>query len=374
MTTFDWQLPASTPLRNSHQIPYAMKELLYAEESYSVYRQKGITPEALGLLKQTRIGSQGPVYAHLDTEEHLKYLSNPSLFSLEKDQKLMGMAVFCNVQVSLRQVPMNCHYIRYFSASPEIRGKGLMKKFGERAMTLIREKESRKTIFYASVEKKNLSSFKVVSNAGYKPIRQVDTIGFSRFFPKSHPDIKKTDTPESRAKILSLLKEYYKNHSLVQFEKIFFNDDYFYLEENGEVLAGCQIHRIHWQVLHMPGLSGNIILKLVPHLPLIRRVFNPKKFDFLALEGIYFKPGCEKHFQALLQGLLHQEGLNTALFWFDTLCPVYQNLKNYGRFGFIHPFTKDAGTHLMASCKNLSPDEEKMLEESPVYVSAFDFT
>jgi hypothetical protein len=131
-----------------------MKQLLYTEDGYAVYRQPGITPEAITLLKQTEIGSQGPVYAHLDTEEHLKYLSNPSLFSLEKGQELLGMAVFCNVQVSLRQLPLNCHYIRYFSASPEIRGKGLMKKFGERAMRLVREQETGKTIFYASIEKK----------------------------------------------------------------------------------------------------------------------------------------------------------------------------------------------------------------------------
>ena len=351
-----------------------MKEMLYADEGYEIYRQPGITTEAINQLKQTEIGSQGPVYAHLDTEDHMLHLSNPSLFSLEKEQRLMGMAVFCNVQVWVRQNPFNCHYIRYFSASPEIRGKGLMKKFGERAMTLIREKETRKTIFYASVEKKNYSSFKTVNNAGYKPVREVDTIGFSRFFPKNNPGIKRADTPETRAKILDLLKDFYKNHSLVQFEKVFFNNDYYYLEENGQILAGCQIHRIHWKVVQMPGLAGKIIMSLVPHLPLIRRVFNPRKFDFLALEGIYFKPGGVRHLYDLLEGLLAREGLNTALFWFDTQCPIYQQFKDYGRFGFIHSFTKNAGTHLMASCKNLSPEEEKMLEESPVYVSAFDFT
>ncbi|MEE4176676.1 MAG: GNAT family N-acetyltransferase [Bacteroides sp.] len=351
-----------------------MKKLLYSEEEYAVYREPGVTPEAVELLRQTEIGSQGAVYAHLDTEEHIRYLSNPTLFSLQKDQKLLGMAVFCNATVLLRQIPINCYYIRYFSASSEIRGKGLMKKFGERAMSLVREQETGKTIFYASIEKKNLSSFKVVSNAGYRTIREVDTIGFSRFFLKKEPRIKKADTPEIQAKVLTLLKTNYKNHSLVQFEKIFFNNDYYYLEEKGEILAGCQIHRIHWRVNRMPGLSGKIILKGVPHLPLIRRVFNPKKFDFLALEGIYFTPGGEKHFHALLKGLLYQEGLNTALFWLDTQCPIFRQLKKYGHWGFIHSFTKNAGTHLMASWKNLSPEEIKILEESPVYVSAFDFT
>lgn len=351
-----------------------MKQLLYSEGDYKVYREPGVNPEAIEFLLHTEIGSTGPVYAHLDKEEHIMHLSNPTLFSLKKDKKLLGMAVFCNVTVLLRQIPITCHYIRYFSASGEIRGKGLMKKFGERAMTLIREKETRKTIFYASVEKKNYSSFKVVSNAGYKPIRQVDTVGFSRFFPRSKPCIKKADTPEAKEKILALLKEYYKNHSLVQFEKIFFNNDFYFIEENGEILAGCQIHRIHWKILNMPGLSGKVILKVVPHLPLIHRVFNPKKFDFLALEGIYFKPGGVKHFYALLEGLLHREGLNTALFWLDSQCPIYQQLKDYGRFGFIRSFTRDAGTHLMSSWKNLSFEEIKLLEESPVYVSAFDFT
>ena len=350
------------------------KELLMTEDGYEIYREAGVPQSALDLLLENSIGSAGLVYEHLNTPEHVSQLSNPTTISLQKSGRMLGIGIFCQVEVKVRQHAYNCYYVRYFSASQSIRGHGLMKKFGEKAMKLIRESENIPTIFYASIENMNISSFKVVSNSGYRTIRNISTIGLSRFFPKKSSKIKKAETGAEKASILDHLTAFYSGHSMVQFTKIFHQNDYYYLEENGEMVAGMQVHRINWRVKKMPGLSGKIILNVVPHVPLINRVFNPRKFDFLALEGIWFKPGHEQHFHQLLEGLLAENKLHTALWWMDESCPVLQQLKQYGQFGFIHPFTKNAGTHIMASTNKLSQEEIKMLEESPVYVSAFDFT
>ncbi len=350
------------------------KELLMTEDGYEIYREEGVPKEAVDLLLENSIGSGGLIYEHLNTAEHVSHLSNPTTISLQKNGIMLGIGVFCQVEVKVGQHAYNCYYIRYFSASQSIRGQGLMKKFGEKAMKLIRARENAPTIFYASIEKKNISSFKVVSNAGYRTIRNISTIGFSRFFPKKNNKIKKAETDAGKKKILEHLTAFYSGHSMLQFSKIFHHNDYYYLEEDGEIVAGVQIHKINWRVKKMPGLSGKIILNVLPYMPLISRIFNPNKFDFLALEGIWFKPGHVQHFHELLEGLLAENKLHTALWWMDTECPVLQQLKQYGQFGFIHPFTKDAGTNIMASTIQLQPEEIKMLEESPVYVSAFDFT
>lgn len=117
---------------------------------------------------------------------------------------MLGIGVFCQVEGKVRQQAFNCYYIRYFSASQTIRGQGLMKKFGEKAMKLIRAKENAPTIFYASIENNNISSFKVVSNARYRPIRNINTIGFSRFFPKGSSKIIKAETEAGRKKSLTI--------------------------------------------------------------------------------------------------------------------------------------------------------------------------
>ncbi|HSV87016.1 MAG TPA: hypothetical protein VLH61_00075, partial [Bacteroidales bacterium] len=97
--------------------------LLFTEAGFDISMEKPIGTDALDLLKHTSIGGNGTVYGHLDTEEHVKNLVNPTMISLRKNGSLLGMGVFCNLQVMVNQNPFNCFYVRYFSASPEIRGK-----------------------------------------------------------------------------------------------------------------------------------------------------------------------------------------------------------------------------------------------------------
>jgi hypothetical protein len=350
------------------------KNLLFAEAGFEISMEKPIGTDAVELLKQTSIGGNGPVYRHLDTEEHVKNLVNPAMISLRKSGNLLGMGVFCNLQVKVLQNPFNCFYVRYFSASPEIRGKGYMKKFGKQAMSLIREGQKEKTIFYASVENHNISSIKVINEAGYKAIRKIKTLGFSRFFPKKSLNIRQAQNPEQKRAILELLTTFYSGHSLVQFTKIFHLDDYYYIEENGEIVAGCQIHRVHWVVKKMAGIQGKMMVHLIPFLPLIRKIFNPRRFNFLALEGIFVKKGKEARLLELFEGLLVQNKVNAALAWLDEQCPLYRQLTEQGKLGMLNVFTCKADTRLMASFVGMSEAEIAQTSNNPVYISSFDFT
>jgi len=255
------------------------KTLLFSEAGFEVSMEKPIGTDAIELLKQTSIGDNGPVYRHLDTEDHVKNLVNPAMIALRKNGNLLGMGIFCNVQVQVLQKHFNCFYVRYFAASPEIRGKGFMKKFGKHAMSLIREGQEEKTIFYASVEKNNISSIKVIQEAGYKAIRNIKTLGFSRFFPKKSKNIRRVQNPVEKKTLLELLHGFYSGYSLVQFTKIFHLNDYYIIEEKGEIVAGCQIHRVHWVIKKLAGLQGKLMVRLIPFLPLIRRIFNPRRFN-----------------------------------------------------------------------------------------------
>ncbi|HSV87735.1 MAG TPA: GNAT family N-acetyltransferase, partial [Bacteroidales bacterium] len=330
--------------------------------------------DALDLLKHTSIGGNGTVYGHLDTEEHVKNLVNPTMISLRKNGSLLGMGVFCNLQVMVNQNPFNCFYVRYFSASPEIRGKGLMKKFGKQAMGLIREGQKQKTIFYASVEKNNISSVKVINEAGYKAIRKIKTIGFSRYFPKNSPNIRKVQDPMEKKTIMDMLKSFYSDYSLVQFTKIFHLGDYYYIEENGKIVAGCQIHRVHWVIKRMEGLKGKMMVRIIPFLPLLRNIFNPRKFKFLALEGVFFKEGKEAKLFELIEGLLAQNKVNAALIWLDEHCNIYRQLTKFGNLGLLNNFTRKTDTLLMASFVGMTDDEVAQTISNPVYISSFDFT
>ena len=349
------------------------KTLLFTEGSFSIWKEKGISREAIDFLNRISWGSDGAVYEHKNTAEDFNFITNPYLVYITEEEKIMGTAVFCNPQVTVAGKTYNYYYTRYFASSPEIRGRGVIKSLAIRVMSSIRDGEREKTIFVGFVERGNKSSFKVSESAGYHTIGTIKTTGFSRFFPKKSVHIQPVNSADEKREVLALLKDQYRQHALVQFDYLFMHNNYYVIRENNEIVAGCQFHKAHWVINKMPGFMGKIILNIVPRIPLLNKLFNPKKFLFLAFEGIYFKPGKEKQLQELFEGLLAQEKLKSALFWMGEKCPWRQELTRYGRLGLINKFVKDSDVYIMASYQHMTPEEIDATENSPLYASGFDY-
>jgi hypothetical protein len=213
----------------------------------------------------------------------------------------------------------------------------------------------------------------VVENAGYEPLGVLRVSAFSRFFPKAQKNIEKIQNERAKSEVLELLHKFYTKHVLVHFDYVFLNDNYFVIREQGEVVVGCQFHRVHWAINNMPGFMGKIIMNVLPNIPFINRLFNPKRFEFLAFEGIFFKPGHEHSLLRLFEGLLHQEKLNSALFWMGETCPYHEQIHRHRKLGLMQHFVKDSGVYIMTSYRNMSKEEIARLKSGPLYASAFDY-
>ncbi|MFN0216405.1 MAG: GNAT family N-acetyltransferase [Saprospiraceae bacterium] len=349
------------------------KKLLHQEGVYTIWRHTGIPEEAMKFLDSIAWGNEGAVYEHKNTEAHIRLLHRPTLLAIYESDKLEGTAVFCNTPVSIGPHECNCYYTRYFAASQAIKGKGLMKHYAVKAMEAIRNGEKEQTVFFACIEKGNYGSYKVVQNAGYSNIGVMKTNGFSRFFPKANNNNEQVKTDLVRKEVLALLKKQYEAHALVQFNSIFLHDDYYVLRENGEIVAGCQFHRVHWVINKMPGLMGKVIMNVVPLIPLLNQLFNPKRFEFLAFEGIYVKTGYENRLLELFEGLLAKEKLKSAMFWLGESCPIRERILGLKKSGLIHAFIKDSDAFIMASFQKFDEKEIAGIKSRPLFASAFDY-
>lgn len=349
------------------------KYLLLTEDPYSIWKYEGVPAEVVEFFKHIHWGSEGAVYERKNINELLPLLHQSHLVAVHKGDEIVATAIFCHSDVTVAGEPFHCEYIRYFAASDEIRGKKLIKHFAGKVMELVSRDETKKTIYIGCVEKGNVRSYKVVENAGYKPIGLLTVNAFSRFFPQALPSMERVYSERGKKEVMELLKSQYRHHSLVHFNYIFQGDNYFIVRERGEIVAGCQFHMAEWKINHMPGISGKIILNVLPHVPLISRLFNPKGFKFLAVEGIYFKKGYERTFLKLLEGILHQEKMHSALFWLAEDCPYREALLETGALGLLHSFVKNSGAQVMASYKNMSREEIQRVESHPQFASAFDY-
>lgn len=349
------------------------KKLLFREGVYSIWRHEGIPDEAIDFLDTIAWGNEGAVYEHKNTKEHIRFLYRPTLIAIHQEDKIQCTAVFNKTPVNVGTALYNCIYIRYFAASNEIRGKGVVKKYGAKVMEVIRDDEKEKTIFFACIEKGNKASYRTVENAGYENIGIIKTNGFSRFFPKENKNIEKVNTDAVRDEVLSLLKKQYKEYSLTQFNSIFLHDNYFIIRENGQIVAGCQFHRVHWVINNMAGFMGKIIMNVVPMIPILNDLFNPKRFQFLAFEGIYVKPGYEHRILDLFEGLLAKEKLKSAMYWLGESCPLRKRILKKGKTGIIHSFIKHSDVFIMASFHNLNKAEISNIKSRSLFASGFDY-
>jgi L-amino acid N-acyltransferase YncA len=348
-------------------------QLLSRVGDYQIRKYLGIPDAAINFLEEIAWGSEGAVYVNNKTNQHIREVYNPVLMTVQQGEKILSTAVFCNVPVGLGSKTFNCFYVKYFASSKEIRGKGITKTMAQKVMEAIREGNTEKTIYYASVESKNRGSYKAVQSAGYSEIGTIKTIGFSRFFPQIDSRVSRVTTEQDKREVLKLLREQYSGHGLVQFQAIFKNENYFVIRDKTQIVAGCQYHRGDWEILKMKGLMGKLILKVLPHMPILKKIFNPKRFQFLSFEGIYFKPGYEKLLPVLFESLLTHEKLNSAMFWLCDKCPTKAAIERTGKLGLVNNFVKDSDVKILAGFQGLSNDEIAQLREKPLYVSAFDY-
>jgi hypothetical protein len=368
-------------------------ELLRMRDLVLQMRQD-VTDDIVELLEGTTWGTPGGTqYKHLHAAEKIREVKEPYILELRKAEKLQGLVCLAH-RVSLYPEPdgHNTFYIRYLSmmegkqrkvntetATPTTGSKSnsLVKRALARLLddpkALLEATGRDHAVYYAYVELENERSMEMTRTMGFKPIGKFSTLVFSRLRPKSDNRARRV-TAEDRPKVEARLKEEFKNHALFTLQNLFYKDNYWILEENGELIAGLQANRAHWVLENMPGFSGKLIMNVLPYVPLIRRMYNPKKYEFVVVEGIFCKEGREKDLYRLLEHTCVENKVHSALIWLDRIDPMFERLKKYGKLGILQRINGDSQADIIAKYVNVPEEDQEWIQNRPRYISAFDST
>ncbi len=347
------------------------------------------SPSVVALLCDTVWGTPGGMrYQHLDTASKIHDLRGPWFLFLEKDEEAVG--VLCLDQ--RKAGTLDSFYIRYFSFAESMRrrgvavgsgeatasrGQGIFKRFSsqffEKPEALLAAAGTSSAVFYAFVEMENARSRDMVSQMGLETCGQFNTLIFSRLFPRKNPQIRRA-RPEEYVALRQRVAAAYADHAFFEDHGLFYQGEFFVLEINGEIVAGCQSQPVHWQVVEIPGLAGKLMMRILPHLPLLNRLFNPRKFNFSGIEGLFCTPGQERSLQGLLAGVLASQGTYAALLWMSPQAEMYRLLHKNIRWGLLQSLKKDVSASVAMRAYNLTAEQVADLKSRPVYVSAFDAT
>jgi len=266
-------------------------QLIYQDNSITIHIKEKPDADALALLSKTVWGSDGTLYQHGNTSALISNVPTPYFLHLRDGEKLIGIYCYSYREIHFKGIIYPAYYRRYLSIEPSVMGKGYGPLLTVEAKKHFTAKHNGPLIIYGYVDEHNSRSLKLSAKNEFHSVANFKTLIFSRFFPKEDAKVSLC-TAEDQSSFRKKLKEQYANYSFFYPDSVD-SDCYVYKVDN-EVIAGVRVRKNLWIFKALEGISGKIILKLFPFLPLLNKVFHPKKHQFLVFDQVFCKPGGNK--------------------------------------------------------------------------------
>jgi hypothetical protein len=228
------------------------------------------------------------------------------------------------------------------------------------------------SFFYAYFDAENYRSTELSEILGLSPVGEFDTFSFTRLHPKRNAKVEKLEAV-SYPGMAKLIDAYYADYSLYNNMFLFVNDGYFVWRENGEVVAGVQANKCEWELKKMSGVTGFFMLRVLPHLPGLKRYINPKNFEFITFDYLYVKPGHEDKLEKLFTSLLNEYDVTFSLLWQDLKSPLHPVISSLDK-GLLSNFSKVPTGRTMMTLSDINEDQVNQLMSKPVFTCAMDMT
>lgn len=320
----------------------------------------------LKLLSETVLGTNGARYKHLNTDEIIQQLDEPMFLSLERKGKALSNITFCRRRGDW--------YIRYFAfanfAQASKKGKeaqqsnGILKQSVARFFDQKLQEEAQ--CFYGYIDPNNAKSRWMSENFGFKHIATLITQSFSRRKPKLHKGFEILTNDAEIASCMTTYSEhlFYTDYHAkrVKFAAI--------RDEHDQIIAFAKYQKAHWRIDALPGKWGKTLVQVLPYVPVLSGIFNPKNHRFLVPEAVQVKDNNPDLLIALLESILAHENYKLMLWWMDERESLWQDNKKRVRWGIFHRLLKNPPVNVYARFEKT--DYQALAKEQLIYVSGMD--
>lgn len=367
--------------------------LTYHDLSVEVKSKPG--EELIEHMHNTVMGQPGGFqYHHTDLKDRLMSPGENYYMYLRKSGKMMGSVGFCGKPAETGGVAHDSWLIRYFSIKAPMRSvpkkrkvKTDLKDESKRSTVLGRfiqpvvaepsqlrdgeQKKDQPSIIYAMIEQKNLRSMNFSAQMGLETIGEMAGFSFSRLSPKSSARVDQLPENEQE-EMLSLLNEFYQEHTLFFTDPIFKNNDYYVIRDKGTVVAGIQTYPVTWKIVDFGSKTANWLIKVLTKIPWVRKRITPEQLDLLAFDGIYCAPGYEQTLYELMEGVLAQSGRYLAMVMVDKSSNLYGIYERQKKLGLLHKIFGTFVADIRVRFINLPEETRQYFLDHPTYIPTYD--
>ena len=340
----------------------------------------------LNLLEQTTIGTNGAKYRHLSTRYKIETLHKPHFFTIYRHNKAIANLTFCERPLYIKSEKVDTFYLRYFAFDSrfQIKSSGLNKKKDSKFQAYISalletsnlnllKPEKKPIVFWAVIDPENNRSLQMANRFNFESVAKVKTIAFSRFFPRLNQNVYVLKERE-KDKTWALIQSFYSNHTNLSKVSLFKQNNYFVYKIKDEIIAGIQANPTEWKIENLPGLKGKLLVKLLPYIPLLNKIINPKQYQFLATEGLFWKAGHEDKVKPLLESVLSLQNQHSLLIWIDSKDERLSHTLYKSSLGTLQKLKSDQEVEILAKFNNFPINLKQDMINSCHYISGFDTT
>lgn len=321
-----------------------------------------ISPDLIRLFENTVLGTNGAKYKHLDVAQSVAHTDHPLSFSLRRREQLIANITFCKRPFGL--------YLRYFAFDKRFQSKGKARMNPKSQI-----KQEIETVFqqitaqypgadnycYAYIDAKNVRSKWMSETFGFQTKAYLATQSFSRIWPKANSTLKEE---RMNAELFDTIEKNYGHYTAYFTHFLEKGTVYSIFDSNGKRLAFAQFHKVRWEIQRLPGKLGGLQVKLLPYIPFINKLIQPKEHTFLVPEVVCNPSGNIADVQRLFEAVLAKEQLHSLLWWNDTRDGLYQKAQETFSWGPLHQMIGVAMVDVVVR-GDFQPKE-------PIFIAAFD--
>ena len=339
--------------------------------------ERAPTSQVVELLEENVIGTPGKsmLYKHHNVEGKLRNVPGAHYANLAIRERLYGTICLSKREVYSLGKKGTAYYLRYFTFRENLRSSASERKTGRSKSKIRQEVRSlmngeglnanKELLFYAYIDAINKRSKRLIDEYGFQQVGVFNIISFSRLFPKKSIRMNIADTSQE-AMIISALQTYYQDFQLVSFENLFRHGNYFFIRDKDKIVCGVQAFVDQWDIINMPGIGGKILMHIVPKLPLLRKLFNPK-FRFVMLDLAFCNEGYENLLSELFESALNYYKLNSGILCIDPGSKLYDIAKRMD-LGIMHTIQGEKQIDIVAK----DSKHDRLGSGLPFAVSGFD--
>lgn len=314
-------------------------------------------------------GTSGALYSISPMGKMLKHVPQAHYHLLRHEGTLAGLRFVLPKSILIAEKTIPAFYHGLAALDPAWQGQGLGRRFAAWTRDRLQNALRGRGLLYCFIEADNDRSQRIVRQLGYEPITHFYALSYSRLSPQAVSC--EPGRPSDRPALLDALQKQYVGHTFKDFESSLHLDAYWLTRDEDLPVAGFQSEEGHWRIHSLGGFGGNLAVRLLPKVPLFRKLFNPNDFRFLKVSQALVPQERPERFFRLLDAVLARHGLCTAMLFLDKRSPVYQRLDHGGRWGLLNALT-ETRVDIYAYMLGLTDREKTDLRQNPAVISPID--